>query len=374
MTDISDEQPPDAGPDPGPSTSTPQHPSEHALHENRVRATRELAELATGWTERLQAFDATGAGGVDSEQRSLLKDATLRFTHNRAAMFSFVMLVIYIAMAIAVPMINSGQGTRQGPRELRFAIADKFDQPGGWREFVSVKHPLGYDRQGRDLFTRLWLGGRISLSIAFAVAAVILILGLLYGSISGYVGGRIDTAMMRILDALYGLPYLPFAIIIVTVVRTKVGDEHALLYLVPALTITSWFTAARIMRGQMMSLKSNEFVEAARSAGASGKRIVTRHIIPNTLGIMVVAIFLEIPNAILGEATLSFLGLGVQPPSPSWGQMANDGYTAVAAGSPSGGDLIYIWGPGFLIATTVLFAVAIADGLRDALDPRGRSN
>lgn len=346
-----------------PPASTHGVPLDQAL---AARAHAELAELADHWVDRLEGFDATGAGDVATEQRSLFQDAARRFIRNRAAMVSLVMLVVYVLLSIFVPIINSGEGTGQGDRDLLFEIADRTAEPGGWKHFISLEHPLGYDRQGRDQFTRVWLGGRISLAIAFSVALVILAVGVVYGSIAGYAGGAVDSGMMRVLDALYGLPYLPFAIILATIVREQVGDAQPLFYLVPALTITTWFTAARIMRGQMLSLKSNDYVEAARSSGAGPLRIVSRHVLPNTFGIMVVAIFLEVPGAILGEATLSFLGLGVAPPATSWGRLANEGYAAFKV------QPLLVWVPGLLIASTVLFAVAVADGLRDAFDPRGR--
>lgn len=334
----------------------------------------ELVDLAEHWAERQGEFDPNSGGGVSGEQRSLLRDAGRRFGHNRAAMLSLVGLLVYVLLAVLVPAFNGEEGRRAGSRELTFQIADKYAEPGGWKEFVSVRHPLGYDRSGRDMFTKVWIGGRISLAIGFSVALVILVVGILYGSISGYAGGRLDAALMRLLDALYGIPYLPFAIILVAVIKGRLDSPNPMLYLVPALTVTSWFTAARIMRGQMLTLKQNEYVESALSSGASGARIIRRHLLPNTLGVMVVAIFLEIPNAILGEATLSVLGLGVPFGEPSWGSLVNEGFRAVVDGHPTGDQLIYIWAPGFLIATTVLFAVSIADGLRDALDPRGKTN
>jgi oligopeptide transport system permease protein len=317
----------------------------------RDEARGELKALAGHWSERVEAFDAKDAGAI-TEQRSLFKDALRRFSHNRIAMAGLVLVIVYVVLAVVAPLGDTTEATK-------FNYAIKLQGP-------SSEHWFGTDGVGRDLWLRSWLGARISLSIAFAVSVVILAIGVLYGSISGYFGGRVDNGMMRLLDALYGLPYLPFAIITVTVLQHHYDKASPLLYMVPALTLTTWFTAARIMRGQMLSLKSNEYIESARANGARAGRIIGRHVIPNAIGVMVVAIFLEIPNAILGEAFLSFLGLGVQPPDTSWGLLAQDGYRYINT-APH-----LMWVPALLIASTVLATVAVADGVRDALDPRGQ--
>lgn len=317
----------------------------------RDDARGELQHLAGHWNERLEAFDVRDAGAA-TDQRSLWQDALRRFSRNRIAMVGLVLIVAYVLLAIFAPMLSDhpATGTFYDEKNLK---------PSG-------EYWFGTDSSGRDLWTRAWLGARISLSIAFATAIVILAIGVLYGSISGYVGGRVDNGMMRLLDALYGLPYLPFAIITATVIRDKWEDAPPILFMVPALTLTTWFTSARIMRGQMLSLKQNEYIESARANGATAGRVIGKHVIPNALGVMIVAIFLEIPNAILGEAFLSFLGLGVQPPATSWGQLAEDGYKSINI------HPWLMWVPATLIATTVLATVAVADGVRDALDPRGQ--
>lgn len=328
-------------------------PAPEQVADLRLEAQRELGDLAGNWTARVASFDATDAGGVAGEQRSLLRDAARRFSRNKVAMAGLVLLVIYVLLAIFVPMLSdTTQATQINYEQAELS--------------PSWDHPFGTDPQGKDLWLRAWIGARISLSIAFAVSIVILAVGVTYGSISGYFGGRVDNGMMRFLDALYGLPYFPFAIITVTVLTDKFPNAPPIAYMVPALTLTAWFTAARIMRGQMLSLKSNDYVESALASGASAGRVVSRHVLPNTIGVMVVVIFLEIPNAILGEAFLSFLGLGVQPPDASWGVLAENGYTYIDA-QPH-----LIWVPALLIASTVLAAIAVADGMRDALDPRGQ--
>jgi oligopeptide transport system permease protein len=201
----------------------------------------------------------------------------------------------------------------------------------------------------------------VSIGIGFAATLVILVIGIAYGAISGFVGGILDNALMRFLDALYGLPYLPFAIITLAIVGTV-----NFWTMVIALSIASWFTAARIVRGQVITLKENDYVRAAKAVGARWYRVLVRHIVPNTMGILIIAIFLELPAVILGEAFLSFIGLGISPPEASWGQMANDGRTVYRT-SP---HIIAV--PSILIATLILCANFIADGLRDALDPRTR--
>lgn len=317
----------------------------------REEARGEMQVLAGHWQERLEAFDVRDAGSV-AEQRSLWRDAVRRFSQNRIAMAGMLLVLVYVVLAIVVPEVSNKPSTGTYYPQANQGPSSEF-----W---------FGTDYAGRDLWTRAWIGARISLSIAAVASIVILAIGVLYGSISGYAGGRIDNAMMRLLDALYGLPYLPFAIITVTVLRAKFPGGSPIVYMVPALTVTTWFTAARIMRGQMLSLKQNEYIESARANGARAGRIISRHVIPNALGVMVVAIFLEIPNAILGEAFLSFLGLGVAPPDTSWGQLAQDGYRYINT------QTHLMWVPALLIATTVLATVAIADGVRDALDPRGQ--
>ena len=290
-------------------------------------------------------FQAAGAG-TPIRQSNLWRDAKRRYMRNKGAVVAATIFLIVIAYCVIVPIVSP-----YDPNEVNFD--ERFLPP-------SLAHPFGTDGFGRDLFTRVALGGRISILIGFAATFVILVIGLTYGSISGFVGGWLDNAMMRFLDALYGLPYLPFAIITLAII----GGTPTKWTMVLALSIASWFTAARIVRGQIITLKQNDYVRAATAVGARWYRVLARHLVPNTLGVLIIAIFLELPGVILGEAFLSFIGLGITPPDASWGSMAQEGRDVYRT-HPS---MILI--PSLAIATLVLCANFIADGLRDALDPR----
>ncbi|HKY24773.1 MAG TPA: ABC transporter permease [Gaiella sp.] len=288
-----------------------------------------------------------GEAGAPVRTSSLWKDAWYRYVRNRGAVIAGVAFILLLAYCLFWPLISP-----YDPYEVDFA--QRSQSP-------SLEHPFGTDQFGRDLFTRAALGGRVSIGIGFAATLVILAIGVTYGSIAGFLGGVVDNTLMRFLDALYGLPYLPFAIIVLAIF-----DGGSFWTMVIALSIASWFTTARIVRGQIITLKENDYVRAAYAVGASRSRILLRHLLPNTLGVLVIAVFLELPGVILGEAFLSFIGLGISPPDASWGSMAQDGYRAYRV-SP---HIIVV--PSVLIATLILCANFIADGLRDALDPRTR--
>jgi oligopeptide transport system permease protein len=302
--------------------------------------------------QRMRAPDPAHSGdvqvpgaGIPIQQSSLWRDARRRFMRNKGALIAATIFLIVLAYCIIVPIVSP-----YDPDKVNFQ--DAYLPP-------SLAHPFGTDQFGRDLFTRVALGGRISIAIGFAATLAILVIGLTYGSISGFVGGWLDNAMMRLLDALYGLPYLPFAIITLAIVGTV-----NFWTMVVALSIASWFTAARIVRGQIITLKQNDYVRAATAVGARWYRILGRHLVPNTMGVLIIAIFLELPGVILGEAFLSFIGLGINPPDASWGSMAQEGRQVYRTHT----NVILI--PSLAIATLVLCANFIADGLRDALDPR----
>ncbi len=292
-----------------------------------------------------EADDERYEAGAALRQASLWRDALRRFMHNRAAFIAMVAFLLMLLYVVVAPWLIS-----YDPNAVDFSQA-----------YVTPTwlHPFGTDQFGRDLFLRTALGGRISIGIGFAATVAIMVIGILYGAISGFVGGLLDGAMMRLLDALYGLPYLPFAIITLAIFGTVNFWTMTI-----ALTVASWFTTARVMRGQIISLKENDYVRAARAIGARWHRILFRHLLPNTLGLVIVFVFLELPGVVLGEAFLSFLGLGINPPNASWGSLAQDGYTQYL----SHPYIIVI--PSVAIAWLILTAFFIADGLRDALDPR----
>ena len=304
------------------------------------------AEFETALTRSAEA--RAQEAGAAIARASLLRDALFRFTRNRAAVVAALAFLTMVAFVVFVPIFSSAD-----PNAIDFAAA--YTSP-------SWEHPFGTDDLGRDLFVRTALGGRVSIGIGFAATLAIMGIGIVYGALSGFAGGILDNAMMRFLDALYGLPYLPFAIITLAILGTVTFWT-----MVVALTIASWFTTARVMRGQIITLKENDYVRAARALGARWYRILFRHLLPNTLGVIVIFVFLELPGVVLGEAFLSFIGLGINPPDASWGTLAQEGYTAYQA------HPYIIIVPSLCIGWLILSAFFVADGLRDALDPRTRS-
>jgi len=308
---------------------------------------REEELRVEGQADEERRFDRATATAQPVRQTNLWKDAYFRYIRNKGAVVAAVVFLLFVLYAALWPIVSP-----YDPYKVDFAEANM--RP-------TLEHPLGTDRFGRDLLTRTALGARVSISIALMATLAILVIGVVYGAISGFVGGHLDNAMMRLLDALYGLPYLPFAIIMIAIF-----GGASFWTMVIALSVVSWFTEARIMRGQVITLKENDYVRAARAVGARWHRILARHLVPNTLGVLIIAIFLSIPSIVLAEAFLSFIGLGISPPNASLGSLAQDG-RAVYRVHP-----YQIIIPSVAIATLVLCANFIADGLRDALDPRTR--
>jgi oligopeptide transport system permease protein len=304
--------------------------------------------------------EAGEAAGAPIRQASLWRDALRRYMRNRGAVAAAVIFGLIVLYCLAIPGFWKVPGIWTSIYNIDPNDAD-FAQV---RLPASLEHPFGTDDFGRDLWTRTALGGQISIAIGFAATIVILLIGVTYGAISGFIGGKLDNAMMRFLDALYGLPYLPFAILTIQIVSNQGAVDFKTMVI--ALAIASWFITARIVRGQILTLKENDYVRAARAVGARWYRILVRHLLPNTLGVLIIAVFLELPNVVLGEAFLSFIGLGINPPDASWGSMAQEGREAYRL-HPL--DIVI---PSVAIATLVLCANFIADGLRDALDPRTR--
>ena len=289
---------------------------------------------------------------------SLWKDAWRRLLRNRLAVFGMVVVaVIVIASLIGPPIIYSATGYTYDYIPQDSNLVKSF--PPSWT------HPMGTDVAGRDILARVLLGGRISLMVGLISTLVSLIIGISYGATAGYLGGKIDDVMMRIVDVLYAIPYM----MVVIVLLAMFGGQSAvgqLFLLFAALGAVSWLTMARIVRGQVISLKNQEFVLAARAGGVSRGKIIFRHLVPNTIGPVIVYATLTVPSVMLLEAFLSFLGLGVQAPLASWGSLAAEGIQNIA---------IFPWQlifPGLTMAVTLFSLNFLGDGLRDALDPQMR--
>ncbi|MDN5680427.1 MAG: oligopeptide ABC transporter permease OppC [Ewingella sp.] len=285
---------------------------------------------------------------MEVEGRSLWQDARRRFISNRAAVTSLIVLAVIALFVTFAPMIS------------QFAYADTdWNMMSAAPDFAS-HHYFGTDSSGRDLLVRVAIGGRISLMVGVAAALVAVILGTLYGTVSGYLGGKIDSAMMRFLEILNSFPFMFFVILLVTFF----GQNILLIFV--AIGMVSWLDMARIVRGQTLSLKRKEFIEAALVSGVSTRNIVLRYIVPNVLGVVVVYASLLVPSMILFESFLSFLGLGTQEPLSSWGALLSDG-----ANSMEVSPWLLLFPAGFLVVTLFCFNF-IGDGLRDALDPKDR--
>jgi oligopeptide transport system permease protein len=303
--------------------------------------------VATGTSAPDIVAGAAAQAGAPIARGNLWKDAWRRYIQNRGAVVSGAVFLLILLYCLFFPWISPYDPNQQ-------------DLAAG-SQGPSLEHPFGTDRFGRDLLTRTALGGRISIAIGFGATIAILVIGVFYGAIAGFIGGRLDNVQMRLLDALYGLPYVPFAILLLAIMGT-----NSMWTMMLALSIASWFTAARIVRGQIITLKENDYIRAAHAIGARWYRILARHLLPNTLGILIIAMFLELPGVILGEAFLSFIGLGISPPDASLGSMAQEGRAAYRVNP----HIIVV--PSIAIAALVLCANFIADGMRDALDPRTR--
>ncbi|HEX8175197.1 MAG TPA: ABC transporter permease [Pyrinomonadaceae bacterium] len=287
------------------------------------------------------------------EGTSLWRDAWRRLKKNKLAVMGGIVVIFVILASLVGPIILqliTGYTYASIPGERALVRA----MPPSWQ------HPMGTDPQGRDILARVLVGGRISLMVALVATAVSLVIGVSYGAISGYFGGKIDNYMMRFVDLIYAVPYMIIVIVLLALF------EKSLFLLFAALGAVSWLTMARIVRGQVLSLKNQEFIEAARSIGVPTWKIIFRHLVPNTLGPVIVYATLTVPSVILQEAFLSFLGLGVQAPLSSWGTLASEGADNIA---------IYPWMiifPGVTMALTLFSLNFVGDGLRDALDPHMR--
>jgi oligopeptide transport system permease protein len=275
---------------------------------------------------------------------SLWQDAWLRLRKNKMAVAGAIFILVLALISFLSPLIAPHSYAAQN---LELGATPP-----------SLKHWMGTDDLGRDLFSRILYGGRISLSVGLAATVVAVLIGVLYGTISGYIGGRVDMVMMRIVDILFSLPFIIFVILLMVIY----GRNIYLLFM--AIGAVEWLDMSRIVRGQVLSLKNQEFIEAARALGLRKRRIILRHMIPNVLGIVIIYSTLIVPRVMLTEAFLSFLGFGVQPPMSSWGTLINEG-----ARSMEEFPWLLIF-PGLFFSTTLFSLNFFGDGLRDALDVR----
>lgn len=287
-------------------------------------------------------------GEVEVRGRSLWQDAFRRLIRNRAAVVSMVILVLIAGLAILAPYVS--------PHALDEVYWDRI-QVGP--DFANA-HWFGTDSNGRDLFVRTLYGARVSLMVGILATLVSLIIGVSYGAVAGFVGGRVDNLMMRFVDIMYSLPFMFFVILLVVFF----GRNIFLIFI--ALGAVEWLTMARIVRGQTLSIKQKEFIEAAHATGVRSHKIIARHVIPNVLGPVIVYVTLTVPQVIMTESFISFLGLGVQEPYTSWGVLISEGARLMQSA-----PWLLLF-PALFLGLTLFSLNFIGDGLRDALDPRDR--
>jgi oligopeptide transport system permease protein len=321
---------------------------------------------------------------LTQKRESLGQDAFRRLMRNHAAVVGGVIIIILILLALLAPWIAIKPFSEQvlvDQNKVPKWLVSVFPSLEPYAVY-SNDYPLGADYVGRDLFSRIIYGSRVSLTVALIGPLISIIIGVIYGSISGYFGGWVDNIMMRIVDVLYAFPSLLFIILLMAFFRSPISDIQpgtfaysikeldeslgGMFFIFIGIGLTAWETMARLTRGQVISIREKEFVEAARTIGASNARIMFRHILPNIVGPLVVAETLAIPGYISTEAFLSFIGLGVNPPTPSWGSMIADGAKAIRT-YPN--QAIF---PALALAITMFAFNFLDDGLRDALNPRLR--
>ena len=272
------------------------------------------------------------------------QDGWLRLKQNKAAVVSLFIIIVIVALALLAPIFSP----------YDYAQTDY----SAVYQSPSAAHPFGTDGFGRDQFTRIWYGTRISLLIGFVAACLDLFVGVTYGAVSALLGGKVDAVMQRIIEVLVGIPHLIIVILLMMVLPAGVGT------IIVALAITGWVNMARLVRARILQLKNQEFVMAAQVLGTSQKNIILRHLIPNTVGVIVINAMFTIPSAIFTEAFLSFIGIGLSEPKASLGVLINNGYS-VLQNSP----YLLIWPAVVIVLIMVCFSI-LGDGLRDALDPR----
>ncbi|MGN1401516.1 MAG: oligopeptide ABC transporter permease [Bacillus sp. (in: firmicutes)] len=326
-------------------------------------------------------IEASEAEIINKPSLNFWQDSWLRVRKNKAAVISLFIIIILVAMALVGPLISGRDGAKQNVNHANLPAKIPMLENVTWLPFDGTQENkagitidyyemkkvpedmyywFGTDGLGRDLFTRLWEGAQISLYIAMLAALIDLVVGVAYGSISGYFGGRIDTVMQRITEVIMGIPNLIVVVLMILVL------EPGILSITIALSITGWVTMARVVRAQVMKLKEQEFVLASRTLGASHFKIILKHLLPNLAGIMIINTMFTIPSAIFFEAFLSFIGLGLQAPAASLGTLIDEGYKSM---------LTYphlLLFPAIILSILMICFNLVADGLRDALDPKMR--
>lgn len=274
------------------------------------------------------------------------QDAWRRLKRNKAAMAGLILLILFLLMALVGPMMTS--------HDAYTNRLENAHQP------ISAEHWFGTDALGRDVWARAWVGARVSLMIGFVAAFVDTVIGVVIGGVAGYFGGKVDMLIMRFIDVMIAIPSMIFIVLIMVIVG------QGIVPIIISFAITGWLGMARLVRGQVLQLKEQEYVMVAQTLGASAGRIIFKHLIPNSLGVIIVNLTMCIPQAIFTEAFLSFIGIGVKAPTPSWGLLASDGANVLRAYP------IELVIPAVLISLTMLSLNLLGDGLRDALDPKMR--
>ena len=335
--------------------------------------TQNLEKMQKGSFERI-TIDPNQAEVISKPSVSFWQDAWMRIRKNKGAVISLVLFALIVIMSFVGPIISPYEPNHQTithanlppkiPGIEKLGILDGHGTLGGKdvdlyeMKNVEVNYWFGTDGLGRDMFGRLWEGTQVSLFIAFMAALIDMVIGVLYGGISGYFGGRVDDFMQRIVEILIGIPNLVIVILMILVM------EPGITAIIIAIAITGWIGMSRVVRGQVLKYKNQEFVLASRTLGASNTRIISKHLLPNVLGIVVINTMFTIPSAIFFEAFLSFIGLGLQPPDASLGTLINDGYKLIQY-QPH--ILLF---PAALLSIIMICFNLIGDGLRDALDPK----
>ena len=323
-----------------------------------------MATVTTTPSQRTASERSSELNVLVRKQRSLWADAWYRLLRNKAAVLGMIIVIVFMAVAIISPFLTQW-GLIHDP--LKQDTPNSLMEPI-WTQskFTNANYPLGSDQLGRDILTRLLWSTQISMLVGFVPVSIIFLMGVSIGLMAGYLGGWVDQLLMRITDVIYAFPDLLFLFIIMATLRnTAIGDiQGGLLLIFVAIAIVNWVGMARLVRGQVLSLKEREFIEAARAIGAKPKRIMIRHLFPNLLAPVIVSVAFGIPNAMLAEAVLSFYGIGIKPPTPSWGVMINEGFTVF---STTAWPVLL---PAVCISIVMLAFTFLGDGLRDALDPR----